>query len=56
MRVTVSCSSAVCNEDKTSAGADQAVRLFTIDAGACNGSTSCRSGCAEARRQVQATS
>jgi len=44
------------------AGADQAVRLFTIDAVACNGSTSCpnataaaRSGCAEARRQVQAT-
>jgi hypothetical protein len=45
------------------AGADQAVGLFTIDAAACNGGTSRpdataagRSGCAEARRQVQATS
>ena len=44
------------------AGADQAVGLFTIDAAACNGGTSRpdataagRSGCAEARRQVQAT-
>jgi len=48
MRVTVSCNSAV--------------RLFTIDAVVCNGSTSCAdataavsSGYAEARRQVQAT-
>jgi MSHA biogenesis protein MshP len=62
MRVTVSCNSAVYNEGKTSASADPAVRLFTIDAVACNGSTSCpnataavRSGYAEARRQVQAT-
>ncbi len=62
MRVTVSCNSAVYNEGKTSAGADSAVRLFTIDAVVCNGSTSCAdataavsSGYAEARRQVQAT-
>lgn len=62
MRVTVSCSSVVYNEGKDSSGADRAVRLFTIDAVACNSATSCpdataavRSGYAEARRQVQAT-
>lgn len=62
MRVTVSCSSTVYNEGKDSNGADQAVRMFTIDAVACNSATSCPdaiaavgSGYAEARRQVQAT-
>ena len=62
MRVTVSCSSTVYNEGKDSSGADQAVRMFTIDAVACNSATSCpdataavRSGYAEVRRQVQAT-
>jgi MSHA biogenesis protein MshP len=61
MRVTVSCSSTVYNEGKDSLGADQTLRMFTIDAVACNSATSCpdataavRSGYAEARRQVQA--
>ena len=63
MRVTVSCSSTVYNEGLDSTGADRTVRLFTIDAVACNGGGTCpdatavvRSGYAEARRQVQATS
>lgn len=62
MRVTVSCSSTVYNEGKDSSGADQALRMFTIDAVACNSTTSCpdaaaavRTGYAEVRRQVQAT-
>ena len=62
MRVTVSCSSTFYNEGKDSSGADQAVRMFTIDAVACNSTSSCpdataavRSGYVEARRQVQAT-
>jgi len=61
MRVTVSCSSALYNEGKDAAGADRQVRMFTIDAVACNGSTSCPdataavgTGYVEARRQVQA--
>jgi MSHA biogenesis protein MshP len=62
MRVTVSCSSSLYNEGLDSTGASRTVRLFTIDAVACNGSGTCpdasaavRSGYAEARRQVQAT-
>ncbi len=62
MRVTLACSSSVYNEGKDSSGADQPVRMFTIDAVACNSSSSCpdataavRSGYVEARRQVQAT-
>ncbi len=62
MRVTVSCSSTLYNEGLDSTGANRTVRLFTIDAVACNGGGNCpdataavRSGYAEARRQVQAT-
>lgn len=63
MRVTVSCGSSVYNEGLDSTGSNRTVRLYTIDAVACNGSATCpdaaaavRSGYAEARRQVQATS
>jgi MSHA biogenesis protein MshP len=62
MRVTVTCNSAAYTEGQDAAGADQTVRLFTIDAVACNSATSCpdaaaavRSGYVEVRRQVQAT-
>ena len=62
MRVTVTCSSGLYNEGQDSNGADRRVRVFTIDAVACNGSGHCpdagaavRSGYVEARRQVQAT-
>ena len=62
MRVTVNCSSSVYTEGRDSTDTDQQVRLYTIDAVACNSSTSCpdataavRLGYVEARRQVQAT-
>jgi len=61
MRVTVRCSSSTYNEGKDSSGADQSVRMFTIDAVACNSSSACpdasaavRSSYVEVRRQVQA--
>lgn len=62
MRVTVRCSSATFYEGKDAAGADRQVRVFTIDAVACNSTTACpdataavRSSYTEVRRQVQAT-
>jgi MSHA biogenesis protein MshP len=62
MRVTVSCDQAQYWEGQDSSGADRRVRLFTIDAVACNGSSNCpdaaaatRAGYVEARRQVQLT-
>jgi MSHA biogenesis protein MshP len=62
MRVAIYCNSNVFNEGKDSSGADKTVRVFTIDATACNSATMCpdataavRSGYVEARRQVQAT-
>jgi MSHA biogenesis protein MshP len=62
MRVTVSCGSTSYFEGKDNTGADAAVRVYTIDAVACNGAAACpdaaaatRIGYAEARRQVQAT-
>jgi MSHA biogenesis protein MshP len=62
MRATVTCNSATFTEGQDAAGADLQVRLYTIDAVACNSATSCpdataavRSGYAESRRQVQAT-
>ena len=62
MRTTVTCNSATYTEGQDSAGADRQVRLFTIDAVACNSATSCpdttaavRIGYVEARRQAQAT-
>lgn len=61
MRVAVTCSVALYNEGLTSAGTNQPLRLFTIDAVACN-STSCPDAAravtpnyVERRRQVSAT-
>ena len=61
-RVTVSCASSVFNEGETSPGVPRTVRLFTIDAVACNGASTCpdntratTQGYVERRRQVQAT-
>lgn len=61
LRVTVSCDSRSYNEGLTAAGAVRTVRLFTIDAVACNSGGSCpdaaaavRGGYVERRRQVQA--
>ena len=60
-RVTVSCASSVFNEGEVSPGVPRTVRLFTIDAVACNGSSTCpdntraiTQGYVERRRQVQA--
>jgi len=62
VRVTVRCSSSVYNEGETTAGAAQTVRLYTIDAVACNSTSTCpdntravKPGYIERRRQVQAT-
>jgi MSHA biogenesis protein MshP len=62
VRVTVRCSSSVYNEGETTAGAAQTVRLYTIDAVACNSTSACpdnaravQPGYIERRRQVQAT-
>ena len=59
--VTVSCDSAAYNEGQDSAGAPQTVRVFTIDAVACNSSKGCpdadsatQAHYVERRRQVQA--
>jgi MSHA biogenesis protein MshP len=38
MRVTVSCSSSTYNEGESSPGVAQSLRVYTIDAVACNGS------------------
>ena len=62
MRVTVSCDSALYNEGEASPGVAQTVRVYTLDAVACNGSANCpdagaavRPGYAERRRQISAT-
>ena len=65
MRVTVSCDSRLYNEGESAPGMPATVRLFTIDAVACNSSspgTACPDATAavtqayvERRRQVQAT-
>ena len=59
--VTVSCDSAVYNEGEASPGVAQSVRVFTIDAVACNSSKGCPDAAqaaqpnyVERRRQVQA--
>jgi MSHA biogenesis protein MshP len=59
-RVTVSCDSRAFNEGETSPGVPNVVRIYTIDAVACNGSTSCPDNAAatgpnyiERRLQVQ---
>jgi MSHA biogenesis protein MshP len=61
MRVTVSCSSTAYNDGQTDAGAARVVRVYTIDAVACNAQAACpdagaaaRAGYVERRRQVQA--
>jgi MSHA biogenesis protein MshP len=60
MHVTVSCSSSAYNDGQTATGAARSVRIYTIDALACNAATcpdaaaAARSGYVERRRQVQA--
>ena len=64
LRVTVSCDSRLFNEGESAPGTPATVRVFTIDAVACNSSsasTACpdagasvRAGYVERRRQVQA--
>lgn len=63
MRVTVGCSSTLYNEGESAPGVPQAVRVYTIDAVACNATASCpdasrASGPAyvERRLQIQASS
>lgn len=60
MRVTVTCDSRSYNEGETSPGVPKVLRVYTLDAVACN-SSSCpdaaaavRGGYVERRRQVQA--
>lgn len=62
MRVTVSCSSSSFNEGESVPGTPQTVRVYTIDAVACNAAAACPDATAatglvyvERRRQVQAT-
>lgn len=61
-RVTVRCSSHVYNEGEDADGAVQTVRLYTVDAVACNSLSACpdnaravQPGYIERRRQVQAS-
>jgi MSHA biogenesis protein MshP len=60
--VTVTCRSTAYNEGESAPGTAQTVRLYTIDAVACNGTSACpdnaravQPGYIERRRQVQAT-
>lgn len=60
--VTVSCNSTLYVEGETSVGVNNNVRVYVIDAVACNGSATCPDnsrvtsvGYVERRRQVQAT-
>jgi len=62
MRVTVSCSSSSFNEGESVPGTPQVLRVYTLDAVACNASAACPDAAAatgavyvERRRQVQAT-
>lgn len=62
MRVTVTCNSTTYNEGESAPGVPQAVRVYTLDAVACNSGGSCpdataatRSGYVERRRQAHAT-
>jgi MSHA biogenesis protein MshP len=61
-RVTVRCDSRSFNEGESAPGTPRVVRIYTLDAVACNGSTACpddaraaRPGYVERRRNVQAT-
>jgi len=62
MRVTVSCNSTVYNEGESSPGVPQPVRVYTLDAVACNSGGACpdasaatRTSYVERRRQAHAT-
>ena len=62
MRVTVGCDSRTYNEGESSPGVPIVVRVYTIDAVACNGSAACpdaaaavRQGYVERRMQATAT-
>lgn len=62
MRVTVSCSSTLYNEGESSPGVAATLRVYTLDAVACNGSGTCpddtlvtRPGYVERRWQIHAT-
>lgn len=61
MRVTVSCSSILYNEGENTSGAAQTLRVYTVNAIACNSTSTCpdntravQPGYIERRRQVQA--
>ncbi|WP_338414460.1 MSHA biogenesis protein MshP [uncultured Sphaerotilus sp.] len=61
MRVTVSCSSTLYNEGENTSGAAQTLRVYTVNAVACNSTSACpdnaravQPGYIERRRQVQA--
>lgn len=61
MLVTVSCDSQVYNEGESTPGVPRQVRIYTLDAIACNGSKQCpqddaatQPGYVERRRQTQA--
>jgi MSHA biogenesis protein MshP len=61
-RVTVGCDSRSFNEGEMAPGTPRTVRIYTIDAVACNAATACPDntrattpGYVERRRQVQAT-
>jgi len=62
MHVTVNCNSTTFNEGESAPGTPRVVRMYTLDAIACNGTTSCPDNTAatsptyvERRRQVQAS-
>jgi MSHA biogenesis protein MshP len=62
MKVTVTCNSTVFNEGNSSEGTAQTVRLYSLDAVACNAVTSCpdntrvgNPGYVERKRSVQFT-
>jgi MSHA biogenesis protein MshP len=62
VRVTVSCNSMTYNEGEVAEGSPQTVRLFTLDAVACNGAAACPDntrvgfpGYVEKKRTVQLT-
>jgi MSHA biogenesis protein MshP len=62
MRVTVTCTSSSYNEGESAPGTPRVVRIYTLDAVACNGSGTCpdaaaaaRPGYVERRRQAHAS-
>ena len=62
MRVTVTCNSSSYNEGESAPGTPRVVRIYTLDAVACNGGSTCpdataagRPGYVERRRQAHAS-